>query len=267
MVKNYNRKFNQQISNKALYWLTKFLPIPFIIVLWWFFTSINDINPQLFPSPFAVLKAFVEMIKSGQLWSDIYISGLRAFIGYSIGCFIGVLIGVFTGRIRYADQALGKIIHILRSFPPVAIVPFAILWFGIAEAAKYFLVFWGVFFPVWINTHAGMSQVDKTYTWAALSLGAKRKHMIKDILLPAALPHILTGMRVAIGICFICVFVAEMSGAYEGVGFRISTSYLIFRVDKMIAALLVLGAMGATADQLFKMITRYFFPWTKLNNK
>ncbi|MDP6098335.1 MAG: ABC transporter permease [Gammaproteobacteria bacterium] len=160
-----------------------------------------------------------------------------------IGCALGVVVGVFTGRVRLADRALGPIVHVLRSFPPVAIVPLAITWFGLAESSKYFLVFWGVFFPVWVNTHAGMAEVNKAYLWAARSLGAKRRHIVLEILVPASIPHILAGMRVAIGICFICVFVAEMAGAYEGVGFKISTSNLIFRVDRMLAYLLVLGAM------------------------
>ena len=93
--------------------------------------------------------------------------------------------------------------------------------------------------------HAGTSQVDQTYIWAARSLGATNRQLIWEVLLPAALPHVLAGMRAAIGLCFICVFVAEMAGAYEGIGFRISTSYLIFRTDKMLASLIVLGVLGA----------------------
>lgn len=246
--------------------LVRFLPIPVLLLVWEFVARAGIFNRELFPPPSAVWGAFVEMARRGELWTDLLASSRRAAVGYVLGCLAGILTGVFTGRLRIADKALSPIVHILRAFPPVAIVPFAITWFGLAESSKYFLVFWGVFFPVWVNTHAGMSQVDKTYLWAARTLGARRRHIVTEVLLPAALPHVLAGMRVAIGICFICVFVAEMAGAYEGVGFRISTSYLIFRVDKMMACLIVLGVMGSMADQLFKLVTGWVFPWTKLAN-
>lgn len=245
--------------------LVRFLPIPVLLVIWEVVARTGIFNRELFPPPSAVWLAFVEMARRGELWTDVLASSRRAVVGYFFGCAVGVLAGILTGRLRLVDRALSPVVHILRAFPPVAIVPFAITWFGLSEASKYFLVFWGVFFPIWVNTHAGMAQVDRTYLWAAQSLGAGRRYLVTDVLLPAALPHILAGMRVAIGICFICVFVAEMAGAYEGIGFRISTSYLIFRVDRMLAALIVLGLMGAAADQLFKLLVAKMFPWTRLS--
>ena len=248
----------------ATWWIATILPVPAVIVIWEMVSRSGAFNPLLFPPPSAVWSAFVEMGQRGELWGDFLASGKRAAVGYALGCMAGVLVGIFSGRVPVADRALGQIVHILRAFPPVAIVPFAITWFGLAESSKYFLVFWGVFFPVWVNTHAGMSRVDRTYLWAARSLGVGRRRVITEVLMPAALPHVLAGMRVAIGLCFICVFVAEMAGAYEGVGFRISTSYLVFRVDKMMAALILLGAMGAISDQVFKLVTAKAFPWTRI---
>ena len=245
---------------------SKFIPIPMALVLWELVARSGAFNAELFPPPSAVWFAFLEMAENGELWRDLLASGTRAGVGYLLGCVAGVAVGVATGRVRLFDLGLSQIIHILRAFPPVALVPFAILWFGLAESSKYFLVFWGVFFPVWVSTHAGMSSVDKTYLWAARSLGANRRHEILDVLLPAALSHVLAGMRVAIGICFICVFVAEMAGAYEGIGFRISTSYLVFRVDKMMASLLLLGALGSISDAAFKGATGRLFPWIALGN-
>jgi len=207
----------------------------------------------------------MELAMAGDLWKDVLASCRRAVVGYVLGCSFGILLGTLTGRIRLANRVLSPLGHVLRAFPPVAIAPLAITWFGLAETSKYFLVFWGVLFPVWIGTHAGMSHVAQTYVWAARSLGAKRQHLFAEVLLPASLTHVLAGMRVAIGICFICVFVAEMAGAYEGIGFRISTSYLVFRVDRMLAALIVLGGMGAISDQLFHFTTTRVFPWTQFN--
>ena len=247
-------------------WLTRLLPIPLLILFWEIVARSGAFNAELFPPPSAVWGAFVEMARSGEMLGDLGASVRRAVIGYILGCTAGIGVGIATGRVRLLDRTLSPIAHILRAFPPVAIVPFAITWFGLSESSKYFLVFWGVFFPVWVNTHAGMSSVEQSLLWAARSLGASRRYEITEVLLPAALPHVLAGMRVAIGICFICVFVAEMAGAYEGIGFRISTSYLVFRVDKMMASLIVLGALGAVSDKAFSVGTRKLFPWTALGN-
>lgn len=247
-------------------WAARLLPVPIVLLVWELVARSGAFNAELFPPPSKVWMAFLEMGKSGLLWSDFLASTKRALAGYLLGCVTGIVVGIATGRVRILDRALSQIIHILRAFPPVAIVPFAITWFGLSESSKYFLVFWGVFFPVWVNTHAGMAGVDKIYLWAARSLGATKRYEITDVLLPAALPHVLAGMRVAIGLCFICVFVAEMAGAYEGIGFRISTSYLVFRVDRMMAALILLGMMGASGDKIFKVLVSKCLPWTQLGN-
>jgi ABC-type nitrate/sulfonate/bicarbonate transport system permease component len=259
-----------QIENTSLHRLRdiiiSFSAIPLILILWEFAAHFQFINTKLFPSFSSVCKALLDMAYSGELFTDVKASTARAVIGYFLGCFVGISIGIATGRIRVVEQLFGQVINMLRSFPPVALVPFAILWMGLAETSKYFLVFWGVVFPVWVNTHAGMTQIEQNYIRAAQLFGAKDIGLISNVLLPAALPHILAGMRVGIGLCFICVFVAEMSGAYEGVGFRISTSYMVFRVDKMLASLIVLGSMGALADRLFKLSVDIIFPWTRLSS-
>ncbi len=248
----------------AAKWLPLVLPIPVFLLTWELVARLEVFNPQLFPAPSSAFWAMLDMARRGELLGDIVASSRRAVVGYVLGCLAGVLVGVLTGRVGLADKVFGQVAHIMRAFPPVAIVPFAITWFGLAESAKYFLVAWGVFFPVWVSTHAGMAQVDRMYLWAARSLGASKRLVVTDVLLPAALPHVIAGMRVAIGICFICVFVAEMAGAYEGIGFRISTSYLVFRVDRMLAALLILGVLGSGADGLFRFAAGRLFPWTRL---
>ncbi len=149
-------------------WTARLLPVPVVLVVWELVARSGAFNAELFPPPSRVWAAFLEMGKSGLLWSDLLASTKRAVVGYVLGCMAGIAVGIATGRVRILDRALSQIIHILRAFPPVAIVPFAITWFGLAESSKYFLVFWGVFFPVWVNTHAGMAGVDKTYLWAAV---------------------------------------------------------------------------------------------------
>ncbi len=168
-----------------------------------------------------------------------------------------------TGRYTIFRLTLGQIAQILRPLPPVALVPFAILWFKLGEASKYFLVFWGVFFPVWLNTHLGILAVDKHYLWAAQSMGAKGKTILFEILLPAASPAIVAGLRVAIGIAFYCLIAAEIAGAFSGVAYRIAISHLTFRVDRMVANLIVLGLMSVVVDRSLTWLLFKLMPWTK----
>lgn len=241
------------------------IPLIASILAWELLAYLEIWNPTLFPPPLEAGKALVEMYRSGELWLDITSSASRAAIGYFVGCILGIVVGVVTGRVNWINKILGPLINVLRAFPPVALVPFAITWFGLGEFGKYFLVIWGVFFPVWVNTHVGVSAVDEDMIRVADCLNVVGWRRVMELIVPSAIGHVLAGMQIAIGICFMCVFVAEMAGAYEGLGFRINTSYLIFRVDKMVAALCMLGLMGAVSDFGFRMITRWLFPWTFKN--
>jgi NitT/TauT family transport system permease protein/sulfonate transport system permease protein len=129
--------------------------------------------------------------------------------------------------------------------------------------SKYFLVFWGVFFPVWINAHLGVASVEQRYLWAASSLGAKDWRLMWEVVLPASLPLIIAGMRVGIGLAFLNLVAAEMSGASAGLGYRVSASHLVFRSDKMIAALVALGVLGAASDGAFRFLAGKVAPWYK----
>jgi len=212
------------------------------------------------PPPTAILAAVGEMYASGELVRDILASLQRAAVGFLTGSCAGVLIGVFTGRVRLIDATLGQLIRLFRSIPSIALVPVAIVWFGLGETSKYVLVFWGVFFPVWINTHLGITQVDRTYIWAAQSLGARRAALIWEVVLPCAVPFIVAGMRTATAIAFVVLVAAEMAGAFGGVGYRIYASHLVFRVDKMMADIFVLGLLGGMADLLFAAVISAI-PW------
>lgn len=245
----------------------KFLGIVFtlpLILLFWQAVSVSGlINPALFPPPTEVIRAFVAMVASGELPKDILVSLERVFVGFALGATCGIIFGVITGRNHFFNYTLGQIIQILRPIPSIAIVPLAIVWFGIGETSKYFLVFWGVFFPVWMNTHLGVLQVEEKYIWAAKSLGANRSTIFNEIIIPHAVPMIVAGMRTGIAIGFVCLVAAEMSGAFGGVGYRIYSSHLVFRVDKMMVGIITLGLLGAIADRCFTLLVERCFPWYK----
>jgi ABC-type nitrate/sulfonate/bicarbonate transport system permease component len=228
--------------------------------LWQIAFSIGLYKTTLLSSPGAVIRAAGEMYASGELVRDIWASLQRVAVGFLTGSCAGVLIGVCTGRVRLIDATLGQLIRLFRSIPSIALVPVAIVWFGLGETSKYVLVFWGVFFPVWINTHLGITQVDRTYIWAAQSLGARRAALIWEVVLPCAVPFIVAGMRTAIAIAFVVLVAAEMAGAFGGIGYRIYASHLVFRVDKMMADIFVLGLLGGMADLLFAAVISAI-PW------
>ena len=231
--------------------------------LWEIFARSEIVNSKLFPGPWNVAHALINWATDGTLISDIGASLTRIFVGLSSGTVLGILVGLGTGRILSLDRSLGSIVNSVRAIPPVALVPLAILWFGISENSKFFLVSWGAFFPVWLNTHLGVRNVARSIEWSARSLGAKGWRFAVGVILPAALPHILAGIRLGIGISYVCVFVAEMTGASKGVGFRIATSHLVFRTDLMLAGMVVLGGLGALTDGVFGVIIRRLFAWQK----
>ena len=250
---------------KKLLWFI--LPIIVASIIWEFISRSGFVNVSLFPPPTKVLVALWGMIISGTVFSDLRDSVWRLLLGLTIGSAAGVIIGMVTGRIKSAAKVFNPIIQILRPLPPVAIIPLIIVWFGIDDGAKIFSIAFAVFFPVWINTYIGVQQIPQTFLWSARLFAVSRFKMFREVIFPASLPFIISGIRTAIAIGFVMVFVSELSGASSGLGYRISISSLSYRIDQMIAALIVLGALGALTDQLFVFATRKLFPWLKLSSK
>jgi NitT/TauT family transport system permease protein len=234
------------------------------VFVWWVIAHAGFLNPALFPSPGAAFLALLDMLRSGELISDSIATIGRVLVGFVFGSTLAVVIGILTARVNWVNQTVGQLIQILRPIPPIALVPLAVVWLGLSELSKTSIIIWGVFFPVWISTHVGVSGVNKELIWAAQSLGARNSRVLFRVVLPAALRYVISGMRVAIAIAFICVVVAEMSGALQGLGYRINASYVVFRVDRMIADLAVLGFLGALSDIGFAKLVNKTMPWYSL---
>jgi ABC-type nitrate/sulfonate/bicarbonate transport system permease component len=203
------------------------------------------------------------MVKSGEWLRDLGASLSRYGVGFLLGTFLGILLGILTGRIQLLRDSLSPLLNFLRSTPSVALIPLAIVWFGIGEPQKIFVVAWGVTFPLWLNTHAGVSEVEREYVWAARSLGAKGWRIYLEVYLPHALPFIIAGTRMGIATAFFALAAAEMSGAFSGVAFRIFYSYQLFRTDKMMVAILTIGFLGIVSDRVFVHVVRWLLPWWK----
>jgi ABC-type nitrate/sulfonate/bicarbonate transport system permease component len=251
---------HRMAQSRNSFWLGV-LAILGAVCLWQGISSLPSASPRIIPSPLQVTSAFVEMLMDGRLLADAGVSIGRVLIGFTLGSIAAILCGVVTGRNQTARKLLGPIINLLRPIPAISIVPLAIIWFGLGETSKVFTVFWGVFFPVWVSTHVGVSSVNIEYLWVAQSLGVTRWAILGEVVLPGAATVILAGMRTGVSIGFICLVAAEMAGASSGLGFRISISHLTFRVDQMIAAIAMLGILGAVADKLFVSAAHKLFPW------
>jgi ABC-type nitrate/sulfonate/bicarbonate transport system permease component len=232
-----------------------------VLILWELVSRMRVYNPYLFPPPTQIARTFFQMVKSGEWISDLRYSLFRYGIGIALGIILGILLGVLTGKVQVFRDSLGPLLNFLRSTPSVALIPLAIVWFGIGEQEKIFVVTWGATFPLWLNTHAGISEVEIEYVWAARSLGATGWRIYSEVYVPRALPFIIAGTRMGIATAFFALAAAEMAGAFGGVAFRIFHSHQMFRTDKMMVAILTIGLLGIICDRLFVRVMRWLLPW------
>ena len=233
----------------------------FVLGLWSLVGLSGAIPEAIFPTPWSVWLATVEMWDNGSLQSDLRVSLGRAGIGFVIGATLGVFLGLLTGRVALVRTLLNPFLNLLRPIPAIALVPVAIVWFGIGEGSKYFVVSYTVFLTVWFNTHHGMQYVPETYLRAARSLGATRLREFLTVVLPAAAPHIFAGIRLGVALAFLSLVAAELSGASSGLGFRLQEARQYVRTDRMSSLLIILGILGATADLVVHWIGRKLVHW------
>jgi NitT/TauT family transport system permease protein len=242
-----------------------FAPFGLILGIWITVNHFSSINPELLPTPLEVGFALYDLFVAKNILIDILWSIYRVVFGMICGGILGIMFGTVTGRLSVFNWLLSPIFNAFRSLPPVAIVPLVVVWAGLGEPAKIFITSWAAFFPIWLNTHEGVSSVDKMIIWVARSLGAQRRRLLFKVTLLAALPQILVGFRLAISSTLICVIVAEMTGAYAGLGYRLNTFYLVFRVDYMLACMVILALLGVAVDRLFAVLSLRIFPWIKVD--
>ncbi len=242
--------------------ISNVLSIVVFLVIWEIFSRFIADNIRIFPPPSIVGQELLRMIESRMLLEDIWASVQRALAGFVLGSIIGIGVGLLTGRITFIRSLLEPVIQLFRPIPSIAFVPLSLFWFGLGESSKVFLITYGVFFPVWLNTHVGVSTVDPILIRAARSLGCEGYRLFTRVILPASIPFVVAGLRVGIAVAFIVLVAAEMLGASKGVGFRIGQSHEIFRADRMMVGLLTLGIMGGIVDFIFSRWSKRVVFWT-----
>ena len=248
------------------------------VALWQAMSWFGWVNPQILPSPLAVLHkwgeyfaplepfrpeqgSYLRWLVSGELLQDAYGSLTRVFGGFLIGAGLALPLGLLMGTNRTVYKLCDPLVQILRPIPPIAYIPLSILWFGLGNPPAFFLISIGSFFPVLMNTIAGVQQVDGIYTRAARNLGAGQMTMFRRIILPAATPYILAGARIGMGTAFIVVIVAEMIAVNNGLGFRILEAREYFWSDKIIAGMFTIGLLGLAIDSGMSALNNHLLKW------
>jgi len=228
------------------------------LALWgilWQLVAATFFSPYLLPTPSSVAVSLWSTIESGELPAMIWMSFIRIMIGFFLGAMVGVLLGLAMGSSDTISGLFDPVIELLRPISTVAIIPIALVWFGIGESPKYFIVAYGVFFITVLNTVAGVRQTPLVRKRAAMCLGAKGWRLFFLIVLPSAVPYVMTGLRVALGSAFTSIIAAEMIAANEGIGYFIMQARLLVQTQRIFVGLAALGLMGFAADRLFRLLS------------
>lgn len=218
--------------------------------LWEVGAATGMIDRTLFPAPSVVGGVIVTDLMHGRLLEDAGASVSRVLVGVAIACVLGVGIGFLMHHFRLVARYLGPVLDVVRPISVIAWIPIAIIWFGIGDESAWFIIFLGAFFPVLTNTVLGLDRIPKGYILAAQSLGAGRTQIFTDVMVPAALPYILTGLRIGLGVGWMCVIAAEMIGAPSGLGYAIQLSRTLIETERVIGGMIVIGIIGLTMNQI-----------------
>jgi NitT/TauT family transport system permease protein/taurine transport system permease protein len=220
----------------------------------WHLMSTYVVNPHLLPPPAKVFRAAVPMLTGGELSAHITASLQRIVMGFALGSVLGVAFGLLAGRIALVADLTDPQLQFFRFLSPTAMIPLAIIWFGIGEPSKYFLILYATFFIVVINTIAGVVGTPSIRVRAAQAMGAAPLQIFVYIILPSTVPHIVSGMRVALASAFMAVIPAEMLAAESGLGFLLQQAGLLVQTDRIFVALAMISLLGFASDLVFRLL-------------
>lgn len=230
-------------------------------LLLWGTVSLLLNEPTLLPTPWEVFIGFFNLIKDGQLLTDIQASLQRVFIGFFIASCLAVPLGIILAYFYIPRQILLPIITILRPIPPIAWIPLAILWFGIGDSSSYFITALAAFFPIFINSFAGGKAVEHQHINAAKCLGARRFSLVTMIFLPSAMPQVWAGLRIGLGQSWMAVVTSELIAAQSGLGYMIQANRLNLETSYVLVGMVVIGILGASMNAALGYIEQYVIPW------
>jgi len=232
-----------------------------ILFAWELSARLGWLSSRILPEPLAVLQAGWTLALSGELWTHIKVSAGRAFLGFAIGGGLGLVLGLLTGSFRKVEIALDTTLQMIRNIPPLALIPLVILWFGIDEAAKLFLIAFGVFFAVYINTFHGIRAVDPALVEMGRSYGLSGWALYREVILPGAMASILVGVRYALGFMWVILIVAETISAQAGIGYMTMNAREFLQTDVVLLGILLYAVLGKLADVAARLLERRWLKW------
>lgn len=247
---------------------TMMLSIATIVVLvavWWLFTFMGWVKPLFVPSPSSVVAKFFETWQNGftgtPFWAHIAISTARVFGAFLLACVIGIPLGLAMGMSPVMRGIFDPPIEFYRPIPPLAYLPLMIIWFGIGETSKVLLIFLSVFAPVALGARSGVRSAAIEQIHAAYSFGASRWKVMRYVILPSAMPEILTAMRIGIGFGWTTLVAAEMVAATQGIGYMVLSASQFLQTSTVIMGIIVIAAIAYAFDMLMRFVERKVVPW------
>lgn len=259
-------EIRQQRALAPLRWyalrnIVRFLVPAVILAAWLIGSSAGWLSSQTLPSPGEVADAFAELIGTGDLQAALPASLGRAAAGLFLGLVIGIGFGLLTGLSRLSEELLDSTFQIVRLVPFIALVPLFIVWFGIGEQPKILLITLACIFPAYLNTYAAVRNADGRLVEAARTFGLTPAEITFQVLLPAALPGVLVGVRYAMGVSLLALIVAEQTNSRAGIGYLIFVASGAMRIDLIVACVLIYAALGIAIDVVMRVVEKAALPW------
>jgi sulfonate transport system permease protein len=249
--------FRRSLSKQALPWLVPVL----VILAWQVLGQSGVISTRILPTPVAVVDAFFKLLQKGLLLKYIGVSTQRAFLGFLIGGSIGFVLGLLNDVLPIAEKLFDSSMQMIRNIPHLALIPLVILWFGIGEEAKLFLVALGVAFPIYLNTFHGIRSVDPGLIEMGKVYGLRGLPLFWKVILPGALPSILVGVRFALGIMWITLIVAETISADSGIGYMAMNAREFMQMDVVVLSIILYALLGKLSDVMAKALEHRWLQW------
>lgn len=232
-----------------------------LLLLWHLLTATGVITVKILPSPTSVFQAGSQLVQSGELLKHMGVSAQRALTGLVLGGGIGFLLGLLTGLFSVAEGLLDSAIQMFRTIPNLAMIPLVILWFGIGEETKIFLIALGVFFPLYLNTYHGIRNIDPGLKEMGRVYGLRGWGLFRQVIFPGALPSILVGVRFALGSMWLTLIAAEALAAERGIGYMTTTAREFMQTDIVVVGTLLYALLGKLADVITRMLERHLLAW------
>ncbi|ARJ22542.1 ABC transporter permease [Bacillus sp. ISL-8] len=242
--------------------LVRAITIPLIVLIIWQLAGVfGFVSKTVLPTPVDIFLAFQELIKTGELFGHLSISVFRAAAGFFIGGSLGIILGTVVGFSTRSEQYLDPSVQMLRTVPHLAVAPLFVLWFGFGETSKVLLIADGAFFPLYVNAFLGIRGVDSKLFDVARVLEFSKRKLITKLILPAALPNLLLGARLSLGVAWVSLVVAELMGSTEGIGYMIMDARQFSNTDIVFVGIIIFAFVGKFSDSLVRLLEVKFLRW------